>query len=402
MKNLPEPLYLSAREAAAELAISPASLYAYVSRGMIRSEPEPQSRGKRYRAEDVRALKNRRAPPAGVARAGEADMPVLDTAISTITEAGPLYRGVHAVALADHATLEQAATLLWDTSGPDPFAAGNLPVMNAAMCAIVSATAEAAAIERVIAVLALAGDADPAAFNRSADGRARTGARLMRLVAATILKAQPSALPLHRQIAQGWAPGNQAATDLVRRALVLLADHELNASTYTLRCAISTGLNIYDAAIAGLAALKGPKHGGAGPRAAFLVKDLAEGSLASKVRERVATGERIPGFGHSVYKNGDPRAEYLLAALSKAGAEERLAVEAPSLITEATGLFPNIDYALAVMMRLLGLPIGHETALFAMARTAGWVAHGIEQLRADTLIRPRARYVGPAPRGSTD
>lgn len=402
MKNLPEPLYLSAREAAAELAISPASLYAYVSRGMIRSEPEPQSRGKRYRAEDVRALKNRRAPPAGAARAGEADMPVLDTAISTITEAGPLYRGVHAVALADHATLEQAATLLWDTSGPDAFAAGNLPVMNAAMWAIVSATAEAAAIDRAIAVLALAGDADPAAFNRSADGRARTGARLMRLVAATILKAHPSALPLHRQIAQGWAPGNAAATDLVRRALVLLADHELNASTYTLRCAISTGLNIYDAAIAALAALKGPKHGGAGPRAAHLVKDLADGSLASKVRERVSTGERIPGFGHSVYKNGDPRAAYLLAALSKAGAEERLAAEAPSLITEATGLYPNIDYALAVMMRLLGLPIGHETALFAMARTAGWVAHGIEQLRADTLIRPRARYVGPAPRGSTD
>ena len=117
----------------------------------------------------------------------------------------------------------------------------------------------------------------------------------------------------------------------------------------------------------------------------------------TSVRERVALGERIPGFGHSVYKHGDPRAVDLLAALAKAGADKRLAIEAPALFTEATGLYPNIDYALAVMMRTFGLAIGHEMALFAIARTAGWVAHGIEQLRSETLIRPRARYVGPAP-----
>jgi citrate synthase len=110
----------------------------------------------------------------------------------------------------------------------------------------------------------------------------------------------------------------------------------------------------------------------------------------------VALGERVPGFGHSVYQEGDPRADALLAALVAADADPRLAVEAPKLLTEATGLFPNIDYALAVLMRHLGLAVGHETALFAIARSAGWVAHAIEQLETDTLIRPRARYVGPA------
>ncbi len=219
----------------------------------------------------------------------------------------------------------------------------------------------------------------------------------MRLVTSAILERAPSGLALHRQVAQAWAPGDRRAEDLIRRALVLLADHELNASSFTVRCAASTGLNLYDATIAGLVALKGPKHGGAGPLAAHMVSDLAEGDMARKIRDRVALGEPVPGFGHTIYQDGDPRAEHLLAELARSGDHERLAVEAPALITEATGLYPNIDFALAVMMRSLGLPVGHELALFAIARTAGWVAHAMEQLAAGSLIRPRARYIGPAP-----
>jgi citrate synthase len=198
-------------------------------------------------------------------------------------------------------------------------------------------------------------------------------------------------------VAAAWVPGDSQAEALFRRGLVLLADHELNASTWTVRCAASTGINLYDALVAGLVALKGPKHGGAGPLAAHMVADFAAGDVAAKIRERIAIGDRIPGFGHAIYLNGDPRADSLLAELAKAGADRRLAVEAPALITEATGLHPNIDYALAVMMRLFSLPIGHETAFFAIARSAGWVAHAIEQLASEVLIRPRARYVGPTP-----
>ena len=116
-------LYLSAREASAELAISPATLYAYVSRGLIRSEPSPEARTRRYRAEDVRGLKERRAPspePRGL-RSFDADLPVLDSAIATITEDGPIYRGVNCIELAEKDTLEHAATLLWDVAGVDPF-----------------------------------------------------------------------------------------------------------------------------------------------------------------------------------------------------------------------------------------------------------------------------------------
>ncbi|MEO5325308.1 citrate synthase family protein [Mesorhizobium sp. CC13] len=396
MKNPAEPLYLSAREAAGELAVSPATLYAYVSRGLIRSEPSDDARAKRYRADDVRALLARRAP-ASAARGGEAEPPVLDSAISTITSEGSIYRGVHAVALSEHATLEQVATLLWDISGADPFAADNMPVMSETMRTVAAATAGEAPIPRAIAMLALAAGSDPRAFNRSRQGRAEVGARAMRLLAAGILGTSPSPAPVHRQVAAAWASGHPHAESVFRRALVLLADHELNPSTWTVRCAASTGINLYDALIAGLVALKGPRHGGAGPLAAHMVANFAVTDVAANIRERVAIGDRIPGFGHTVYHDGDPRADSLLATLAEAGADRRLAVEAPALITEATGLHPNIDYALAVMVRTFGLPIGHETAFFAISRSAGWVAHAIEQLTSETLIRPRARYVGPAP-----
>jgi citrate synthase len=392
-------LYLSAHEASAELAIAPATLYAYVSRGLIRSEPSSDSRSHRYRAEDVRRLKERRTPspePRGL-RSFDADLPVMDSAIATITENGPIYRGVNCVDLAESATVEHAATLLWDVTGVDPFPEANGPRVSPEMRTIAHAARAAAPIDRTIAVLALAASADPQAFTRAPDGRAMVGGRILRLVVATMLNAKPSAQPLHLQIAKAWAPDNKNAVDLIRRALVLLADHELNASTFTVRCAASTGLNLYDSMIAGLVALKGPKHGGAGVLAAQLLKTLRDGDVVPIIRERVALGERFAGFGHGVYKSGDPRAQALLKALARSGAPVKLTKEIPERIVEATGEFVNIDYALAVLVHMLGRPPGDELVLFAMARTVGWIAHACEQLRHGGLIRPRARYIGPAP-----
>jgi len=216
-------------------------------------------------------------------------------------------------------------------------------------------------------------------------------------VVATMLNRTSSEKPLHLQIAKAWAPDHKHAADLIRRALVLLAEHELNASAFTVRCAASTGLNLFDSVIAGLVALKGPKHGGAGVLAAQLVKTLVDRDVAPVIRERVALGERFAGFGHGVYKHGDPRAHALLEALARAGAAEKLTREIPERIAEATGEFVNIDYALAVLIHTLGLPPGNELVLFAMARTVGWIAHASEQLRHGRLIRPRARYIGPIP-----
>lgn len=164
------------------------------------------------------------------------------------------------------------------------------------------------------------------------------------------------------------------------------------------------GLSMAEAFRAGVAAVGLPANDPAppeariaGPLAAMMLADLLDGDIAARIRDRVALGQPIPGFGHTIYRNGDPRADVLLAALVRAGADPRLAIDAPALITEATGLYPTIDFALAILMRMFDLPIGHEMSLFAIARSAGWVGHAIEQLESGVLIRPRARYVGPQP-----
>jgi len=397
MNNSDEPLYLSARDAATELAVSPATLYAYVSRGLIRSEPGESPRSRRYRAEDVRGLKNRRAPLVETQGLKAADLPVMDSAVSTITVEGPIYRGVRAVTLAETATFEQCATLLWDSKSSDPFARSNVPIVSPVMRAIMDATKSAPPIDRCVAVLSQAAEADPRAYNWVSEGRAATGARILRLAAAVMAGTEPSAEPVHLQVARAWAPKHKHAPDLIRRALVLLADHELNASTFAARVAASTGISMYDAVIAGLVALKGPRHGGVGPLAAKLLDLFIEGDIAAIVRERVALGERFPGFGHMVYGRSDPRAQSLLDALKRLGADRRLTTEIPERIAEATGTFANVDYAQAVMRRFLGLPPGSETTLFAISRVAGWVAHASEQFESKKLIRPRARYTGPSP-----
>jgi citrate synthase len=397
MNNSGDPLYLSARDAATELAVSPATLYAYVSRGLIRSEPGDTPRSRRYRAEDVRGLKNRRTPLVDAQGLKSADLPVMDSAVSTITEEGPIYRGVRAVQLAETATFEQCASLLWDAKSADPFTRTNVPIVSPVMRAIMEATKNGPPIDRAVAVLSQAAEADPRAYNWVQEGRAATGARIVRLAAAVMAGTEPSAEPVHKLVARAWAPKHRHAEDLIRRALVLLADHELNASTFAARVASSTGISMYDAVIAGMVTLKGPRHGGVGPLAAKLLDTFLEGDIATIVRERVALGERFPGFGHLVYVHVDHRAQHLLNVLIKLGADRRLTIEIPERIAEATGAFANIDYAQAVMRRFLDLPPGSETTLFAISRVAGWVAHASEQLESKKLIRPRARYTGPAP-----
>ncbi len=404
MKKFANPLFLSAKEAAAELSISLPTLYAYVSRGFIRSEAGGEARMRRYRADDVRALKSRRAPPSETAGMNEKALdwgvPVLESAITAIDDMGMIYRGVPALALAESASFESVATLLWEAEG-DPFAAAP-PTVSQDIADVMRKMQSAPAVDRAMVMLTMANGLDAAAFNRSKEGRLATAARIVRLTTAAIVGAPVSGAPVHRQIIDAWAPSligakKEAAADLLRRALVLLADHELNASTFTVRVAASTGVNLYDAVIAGLCAVKGPRHGGVGISAARLVDALAEGDPVSVVRERLEMGERLPGFGHQLYRlAGDPRAKSLLASLTSA--PTRLLKDAPAAVEAATGQLPNIDYALAVMCRTLGLPPGSELTLFALGRTAGWIAHAIEQYEQGGLIRPRARYVGPAPR----
>ncbi len=230
----------------------------------------------------------------------------------------------------------------------------------------------------------------------------RTGARIIRLLAATAVGQPPSAAPVATVLQRGWTPSIASAAALFQTTLVLCADHELNASTFTARCVASTGATPYAVVSAGLAALQGHRHGGASDRLEALVREVGAPRDARRVvTARLRRGESIPGFGHPLYPDsGDPRAPILLELV------QRLRPRAPGTllmravldtVTELVGVAPNLDFGLVAVCRALALPLGSAVGLMALARTAGWIAHALEQYPDERLIRPRARYTGAPP-----
>jgi citrate synthase len=385
--------YLTAAEAAARLAVTRATLYAYVSRGLVRSEPG-LGRERRYRADDVEILARRRAnDPAGAALDWGA--PVLDSAITAISSHGPSYRGVDALRLAREGSVRAVAALLWQADAAGIFAADNLPEITAHALAARETVRHLPPLERCLALLPHAAAADPRAHDLSAPAVAHTGARLLRLLAAIIADRMPSARPIDAVLADAWN-ANTEGRQLIRAALILCADHELNVSTFTVRCVASAGANPYLAVLAGLAALRGRRHGGMTERAgAALDSLLTAQDLDRDIAQRLERGESLPGFGHPLYPNGDPRARVLLELLAEARSTAAVAARpVAAAVAAATGRAPNIDWALAVLGHHLKLPPGGPLGLFALGRAIGWIAHAQEQYASGQLIRPRARYVG--------
>jgi citrate synthase len=203
---------------------------------------------------------------------------------------------------------------------------------------------------------------------------------------------------MHRRLAALWRLDDTGA-DLLRRCLVLLADHELNASTFVARCVASTAATPYAVVSAALAALSGRRHGGASARAEALLHEIAErGDPMTVIAARLARDEGIPGLGHPLYPEGDPRANALLAAAMTGLPSARSEIEgAVAAARRLTGQHPNIDFALATVTTALGLPLGAALSVFVVGRSVGWIAHAIEQYETGVLIRPRARYTGPRP-----
>ena len=402
--NRPESLYLSAREAAAELGISLASLYAYVSRDLIRSEPVPGSRARRYRAEDVRLLKKRRVSAENPALSTSLSfgLPVMDSAITLIADGQLHYRGSDATALARTSSLEQVAALLWGAR-EQPFTREAVLRPSAALQKMAESLAKSPRIERCLALLPLAALEDAAVYNMTDQGLAATGARLMRFVGAVISGAeQPSDKPLHEVLTRALTQGEKPASELIRAALVLCADHELNASAFTVRCVAGTGATLYAAVQAGICAAQGPRHGGLSGRVESLLLDMANRQdVEDAVLQRLKDNDPVPGFGHPLYPEGDPRAKALISMLKEKYGDDANFLRAQRILRvmeEAGGLKANIDFAIAAMGAVLHLPRGAGLSIFVLGRTAGWIGHAIEQYRTGTMIRPRARYTGEAPR----
>jgi citrate synthase len=388
-------IWVGAAEAARMLDITRATLYAYVSRGRIRSEPGPgASRARRYSRDDVERLRRRaeerRDPDKVAAHALQWGMPVLESAITLIADDTLYYRGHDAVGLARDATVEAVASLVW-TGRLD----GRRPDLAPSKVARLSLPKSAPFLVRAQAMLALASADDDQAFDLRQDAVVRTAWRILDLLVAAEVSRDRRSIDV--ALARGWHV-RAGGESLIRAALILCADHELNVSAFTARCVASAGSNPYAVVTAGLSALEGIKHGGSTARVeATLAAMRRERSLRSALAERVRHGQRIDGFGHPLYRQGDPRAAALLEMLGRRypkSPELRYTRDFARAAAALTGEHPNVDFALGALSRVLGLPPGSGLTVFAIGRTIGWIGHAIEQYAVDQIIRPRAKYVG--------
>lgn len=406
--SVAKPAYVDLAEAVALLGVKPATLYTYVSRGWVTRVRG--ARGSGYLRADLLRLKARHDARAGHAAAAVDALnwgqPVIDSAITAVREGRLYYHGHDALALAERGMrYEQVAELLF--TGALPERAPRWPTLP---------TAPADALLRA----ALRHGAGPVRALSTAIALLRAGSP--RIV------AEDPELELQRgramigwlATAPGWgahggAPGDGTVAQRVARAtgvpsaevrvaldaaLIASADHELNPSTFAARVVASAGNDLYACISAGLAAMSGPLHGGATLRVeALLERALATGP-DTLIRERKARNAHIPGFGHPLYPEGDPRAHTLLTLARAVGSRSQryatlLALEAAA--RDADEPPPTIDFAMVALSEALGLPTGTSLLVITIGRLAGWIAHVREQRAQGGPMRPRARYIGPPP-----
>ena len=367
----------SAKEAAEKLGVTRATLYSYVSRGLVRSHQQ-EGRRRTYSRQDVETLlhrKQRRKEPERLIRqALHWGTPMLDSALSHIEGGELYYRGIN---LRDTVSwsYERAVSHLW----------GEYPRETPAAIEI---EPEWPFQARLLEVLNLARMADPNAFDPRPQAARRTGAKILHHLFAAASGFAPED-SLAQTLERAWG-GRES--DFIRLTLLCCLDHELNISSFTARCVASAGADFYAVVTAALSALSGVKHGRSVVRAQRFLDRARPGQVADLMREYWSEGRDVPGWGHPLYPDGDVRAKLLLPHL-----QHPLILEVLETGRELLGEEPNIDLALAASRLNFDWPEDAPYALFALGRSAGWIAHALEQLEDGRLIRPRARYVGPPP-----
>src|SRR5712671_5762007 len=382
--------FLTAAEAARRLGVKPATLYAYVSRGVLSRVRAPDGRASLFGAEEVERLARRGRPrrPAGVA-----DITV-ESAITEITGDSLRFRGLDATRLAVSRTFEEVAELLWTgefRSAREPWRARPAGILP---------------LERLQVIVPAMAATDPLRLQLDRSAVIAAGRNIIAGMVdclpgdVTSAAAEPVAGRLWSRLCAGNGPG-RPVPGLMRAlsaALVLLADHELAASTLAARAAASVRADPYAVVGTGLGAMSGALHGGASLGAETLMA-AASGpdDVPRVVAELLRRGEKVPGFGHFVYRGGDPRAILLLDLVRQAAPKSGQLAVADAVFAEVRHKSlpePNIDFAIAALVRVAGMVRGAGEAIFAVARTAGWIAHALEAYSGPGPLRPRAVYTG--------
>lgn len=412
-KDDPHARLLSTTEVARRLGVKQQTVYAYVSRGLLRPHAASVHRHSLFAPDEVERLATRARRPS---RSGALEV-VIETQLTALDPAGRLhYRGRDVIELARFRSFEDVAGLLWDG---DPFAPWELHGADRRLIAGVGSALPASIrlTDLIPVAVAALGAADEHAADRRPEAVREAGGRMMAGALELIAIASPpdasasdgSAAATAGGAASGlWLalrqdgkrprPAQQAA---LNTALVLFADHELAASTLAARVAASAWADPYRVVLAGLGPLGGSLHGGASLAVEALLAEAGSPADAFAVLERHVVAGAVPGFGHRVYRGPDPRAEHLLERLSAVSDDEpaRLAVEATLAAAASLGLPPaNGDFGLAALCHVMRLRPGSASAIFTLARMVGLVAHALEEYPHRLRFRPRATYTGPAPR----
>ncbi|MBE3553566.1 MAG: citrate synthase [Thermicanus sp.] len=343
--------------------------------------------------------------------------------ISSIIDGVLTYRGINIDDLAEHAEFEEVIYLLWH---------GKLP-NRTQLDELKKALNENAPIpNEVIQMMKLSPrEVHPMALLRTAlsalslyDEEAQDMSEAANLRKATKLVAKmPTLVAAWGRIRNGEEPiaprpdfgyvqnflymlsgkePDEVAIRAFNTAMVLHADHEFNASTFAARVTVATLSDIYSGVVAAMGALKGPLHGGANEQVMAMLEEIKNPERVEEyITAKLNNKEKVMGFGHRVYKDGDPRAKHLrrmsesLAELTGDHKWYRMSVMIEKLVYDLKGLKPNVDFYSASVYHSLGLPRDLFTPIFAISRMSGWTAHILEQYRDNRLIRPRAEYTGP-------
>jgi len=405
--------WLSAADAARRLGVKRETLYAYVSRGMLTSRRVPGGRESRFDPAEVARLAERSR--AG-GKAGALEI-VIDSGLTLLDPAGHLFfRGWDVAEACRQASFEQVAEWLWTGAPPEPSSHegfGAPPaVMAAARHAVGSLEAGGRPMDLLRVALAAAATADPLRVDRRPDAVAAAGRRIISILVDTLpvvetkdgaagavaSATRPIAERLWSRLAAG--PGTPEQVAVLNAALVLLADHEMASSTLAARVAASTWADPYLVVTAGLAILGGPLHGGVGDRIVPLLSEAVRKGAHEAIAGKWRLGEPVEGFGHLVYRERDPRADALWPLLQDAWPGHPMIGATREIIAAVTAhgdTFPNIDLMLAALAASAPMIEGSAEVIFAVARTAGWLGHAIEEYKHRLRFRLRAAYTGPAP-----
>lgn len=405
---------MSAKEACGLLSIKAATLYTYVSRGLLHPVRQANKKAHRYLRSEVEGLQARSSARHGhgpvAATAMRWGQPVMLTSITEITPEGPRYRGHRARDLARHpGAFENVAELLWSGVLPEgrhvwPVEAPHVELSSALQGTGVQC-GDDIRMMRVFAIAATAlGGGSLAEELRS--GYITRYSRQMLFAFASCCgllgpERRPTSLSGELPLAQHMlhalgVDATHGALDAVNAALIIGADHELSSATFAARIAASVGSGLHACVVAALATQRGSLLAGGGDLAEDLIRGITSmAQLKARVAEADRRRERLPGFGLQLYPDGDPRARDLIA-LSQATAPSSHRADFAYRFVEAVedqlGLHANIEVGLVVMSLAWGMPVRSASAIWGIGRTAGWIAHVLEQRLAGFSLRPRGMF----------